>query len=94
MAEKRMKPGWKVWLGLTRWEGAPQGKVHKYDVAIAKHYLSDFELAQMQRSPPISIWQNFKPCAACPGPWQIGESGFNRVIKQINYGRKPGGDGK
>jgi len=49
MAEKRMKPGWKVWLGLTSWEGAPQGKVHKYDVAIAKNYLSDFELAQMQR---------------------------------------------
>ena len=54
MAEKRMEPGWKVWLGLTSWEDAPQGKVHKYDVAIAKHYLSDFELAQMQRSPPIS----------------------------------------
>ena len=36
-------------MGLTSWEGAPQGKVHKYDVAIAKNYLSDFELAQMQR---------------------------------------------
>ena len=39
----------KVNMGLTSWEGAPQGKVHKYDVAIAKNYLSDFELAQMQR---------------------------------------------
>jgi hypothetical protein len=29
--------------------GAPQGKVHKYDVAITKNYLSEFELAQMQR---------------------------------------------
>jgi hypothetical protein len=36
-------------MGLTSWEGAPQGKVHKYDVAVAKNYLSDFELAQMQR---------------------------------------------
>lgn len=36
-------------MGLTSWEGAPQGKVHKYDVAIAKNYLSDFELTQMQR---------------------------------------------
>ena len=36
-------------MGLTSWEGAPQGKVHTYDVAIAKNYLSDFELAQMQR---------------------------------------------
>jgi hypothetical protein len=35
-------------MGLTNWEGAPQGKVHKYDVAVAKNYLSDFELAQMQ----------------------------------------------
>lgn len=36
-------------MGLTSWEGAPQGKIHKYDVAVAKNYLSDFELAQMQR---------------------------------------------
>ncbi len=36
-------------MGLTSWEGAPQGKAHKYDVAIAKNYLSEFELAQMQR---------------------------------------------
>jgi hypothetical protein len=36
-------------MGLTHWDGAPQGKVHKYDVAIAKNYLSEFELAQMQR---------------------------------------------
>lgn len=36
-------------MGLTRWEGAPDGKIHKYDVAIAKNYLSEFELGQMQR---------------------------------------------
>lgn len=36
-------------MGLTHWEGAPQGKVHKYDVSVAKNYLSDFELAQLQR---------------------------------------------
>jgi hypothetical protein len=36
-------------MGLASWDGAPQGKVHKYDVAIAKNYLSEFELAQMQR---------------------------------------------
>jgi hypothetical protein len=36
-------------MGLTSWEGAPQEKIHKYDVAIAKNYLSAFELAQMQR---------------------------------------------
>jgi hypothetical protein len=36
-------------MGLTHWEGAPQGKIHKYDVSVAKNYLSEFELAQMQR---------------------------------------------
>jgi len=36
-------------MGLTTWEGAPDGKIHRYDVTIAKNYLSDFELAQMQR---------------------------------------------
>ena len=36
-------------MGLTSWESAPQGKIYKYDVSIAKNYLSEFELAQMQR---------------------------------------------
>lgn len=36
-------------MGLTHWEGAPHGKIHKYDVSVAKNYLSEFELAQMQR---------------------------------------------
>jgi hypothetical protein len=36
-------------MGLTHWEGAPQGKIHKYDVSVAKNYLSEFELAQMHR---------------------------------------------
>lgn len=36
-------------MGLTTWEGAPKGKVHRYDVFIDKNYLSDSELEQMQR---------------------------------------------
>ncbi len=36
-------------MGMTSWEGAPQRKIHKYDVSIAKNYLSGFELRQMQR---------------------------------------------
>jgi hypothetical protein len=36
-------------MGLTSWEGAPTGKIHRYDVVIAKNYLSDSELDQMQR---------------------------------------------
>lgn len=36
-------------MGLTTWEGAPAGKIHRYDVVVAKNYLSDSELDQMQR---------------------------------------------
>ena len=36
-------------MGLTTWEAAPQGKIQRYDVSIAKNYLSEFELGQMQR---------------------------------------------
>lgn len=36
-------------MGLIHWEGAPRGKIHRYDVSIAKNYLSEFELGQMQR---------------------------------------------
>ncbi len=36
-------------MGLTHWEGAPHGKIHRYDVVIAKNYLSEFELSQMAR---------------------------------------------
>ncbi len=36
-------------MGLTTWEAAPKGKIQRYDVSIAKNYLSDFELGQMQR---------------------------------------------
>jgi hypothetical protein len=36
-------------MGLTSWQGAPTGKVHRYDVTIAKNYLADDELEQLQR---------------------------------------------
>ncbi len=36
-------------MGLTSWDGAPNRKIYKYDVSIAKNYLSEFELGQMQR---------------------------------------------
>jgi len=36
-------------MGLTSWEDAPSGKIQRYDVSIAKNYLSEFELGQMQR---------------------------------------------
>jgi hypothetical protein len=36
-------------MGLTTWEAAPRGKIQRYDVAIAKNYLSESEMGQMQR---------------------------------------------
>ena len=36
-------------MGLTSWKDAPQGKIQKFDVSIAKNYLNDNELAQLQR---------------------------------------------
>lgn len=36
-------------MGLTSWDGAPNGKIHKYDVTVAKNYLSQDEIAQMER---------------------------------------------
>ena len=36
-------------MGLTSWEGAPDSKIHKYDVVIAKNYLSETEIGQLER---------------------------------------------
>lgn len=36
-------------MGLTSWEGAPNSKIHKYDVVVAKNYLSENEIAQLER---------------------------------------------
>ena len=36
-------------MGLTTWEAAPNGKIIKADVSIAKNYLSDEEMSYMER---------------------------------------------
>ena len=36
-------------MGLTSWDGSPDSKIHKYDVVVAKNYLKENELTQMQR---------------------------------------------
>ena len=36
-------------MGLTSWDGSPDSKIHKSDVVIAKNYLSEDELGQLQR---------------------------------------------
>ena len=36
-------------MGLTTWKDAPQGKIQKFDVSVAKNYLSEHEMAQLSR---------------------------------------------
>jgi hypothetical protein len=36
-------------MGLTTWKDAPYGKVQKFDVLVAKNYLTEGEMAQLQR---------------------------------------------
>ncbi|MCX6878041.1 MAG: virulence RhuM family protein [Verrucomicrobia bacterium] len=36
-------------MGLTTWKDAPQGKIQKFDVSVAKNYLTEDEMAQLQR---------------------------------------------
>lgn len=44
-------------MGLTSWEGAPNSKIHKYDVVVAKNYLSENEVAQLERM--VSAYLDF-----------------------------------
>ena len=36
-------------MGLTTWKDAPDGKIQRFDVSIAKNYLNETELASLQR---------------------------------------------
>ncbi len=67
-------------MGLTSWEGAPHGKIHQYDVSIAKNYLSDFELGQMQRIVSAYLdmaeMQAMRKMPMTMGDWERRLSGF------------------
>ncbi|MEE7545908.1 virulence RhuM family protein [Xanthomonas sp. Kuri4-1] len=39
----------KMHMGLTSWADAPHGKIQKFDVVVAKNYLTADEMAQLQR---------------------------------------------
>ncbi|WP_304064777.1 virulence RhuM family protein [Pedobacter glucosidilyticus] len=36
-------------MGLATWQDAPNGKIQKFDVSVAKNYLSENEMQQLQR---------------------------------------------
>ncbi len=36
-------------MGLTTWKDAPKGKIQKFDVSVARNYLTEEEVFQLQR---------------------------------------------
>ena len=36
-------------MGLATWEDSPKGKIQKFDVVVAKNYLTEFEMGQLGR---------------------------------------------
>jgi len=36
-------------MGLKTWKDAPKGKIHTFDVIVAKNYLTESEMGQLQR---------------------------------------------
>jgi len=36
-------------MGLNTWQDAPKGKIQKFDVVVAKNYLTEYEMAQLRR---------------------------------------------
>jgi hypothetical protein len=36
-------------MGLTTWKDAPKGKIQKFDVSVAKNYMTEFEMGQLER---------------------------------------------
>lgn len=36
-------------MGMTTWKDAPRGKIQKFDVTVAKNYLAEHEMAQLER---------------------------------------------
>jgi hypothetical protein len=39
----------KTHMGLNTWKDAPKGKIQKFDVSVAKNYLTENEMTQLQR---------------------------------------------
>jgi len=77
----------KINMGLSTWEDAPHGKIQKSDVVIAKNYLSEFELEQMERM--VSAYIDFGENMALrniPMTMSDWETRLNRFIEMFEYG--------
>ena len=71
----------KTRMGLTTWKDAPQGKIQKFDVSVAKNYLTEDEMAQLQRlvSAYLDLAEDMA-LRAIPMTMQDWETRLNRFI--------------
>lgn len=69
-------------MGLTTWQDAPTGKIQKFDVVVAKNYLTEAEMAQLQRL--VSAYLDVAEAMALrqiPMTMQDWETRLNRFIE-------------
>lgn len=74
-------------MGLTTWQDAPDGKIKKSDVTVAKNYLSEFELGQLNRM--VAAYLDFAENMAqrkIPLTMQDWETRLNGFIEMFEYG--------
>lgn len=74
-------------MGLTTWADAPDGKIKKSDVTIAKNYLSEFEMGQLNRM--VSAYLDFAESMTLrhiPLTMQDWETRLNGFIEMFEYG--------
>lgn len=74
-------------MGLTTWQDAPNGKIKKSDVIIAKNYLSEDELNQLNRM--VSAYLDFAENMAnrhIPLTMADWEKRLNGFIEMFEYG--------
>lgn len=74
-------------MGLTTWQDAPDGKIKKSDVTVAKNYLSEDELKQLNRM--VSAYIDFAESMALrkiPLTMADWETRLNGFIEMFEYG--------
>ena len=74
-------------MGLTNWQDAPNGKIKKSDVTVAKNYLTEKELGQLNRM--VSAYLDFAENMAnrhIPLTMADWEKRLNKFIEMFEYG--------
>ena len=74
-------------MGLTTWQDAPNGKIKKSDVVIAKNYLTETEMTQLNRM--VSAYLDFAEDMAnrhIPLTMTDWETRLNKFIEMFEYG--------